>query len=66
MLSYFLKLCFGIVEQAPGLNQCIYPWPKGGQMQMTGKLCKKGMTLVQGGKDGKAACQQKDLWVVTG
>lgn len=32
---------------------------------MTDKWCKKGMMLVQGGKDGKAVCQQKDLWVIT-
>lgn len=33
-------------------------------MQIPGKLCKKGLMVVQGGKDGKAVCQQKDLWVI--
>lgn len=32
---------------------------------MNGRLCKKGMALVWDGNDGKAVCQQKDLWVIT-
>lgn len=32
---------------------------------MTGRQCRKGAMLVQEGKDSKAVCQQKDLWVIT-
>lgn len=41
------------------------PLPKGMKYEITGKLCKKGMMVAQGGKDGEAVCQQKDLWVIT-